>query len=512
MPRSPSKGRPGAAAAPGAPSGVLTGARRQGDKQGQSDGGVGKDAKAAASKPATRAVLRRQQLIPDSEGASGSASEVGNPGPDAPAAGGGQQQDQQSRAQQDQQVRQDQQAPPGQQSGEGGGQERLGVAAHMQQLQQLLGRIRALPLDDAVAGLLDALQLLAHTQRELLSDNLVLQEAREREQQRAQQAQQEAQQLRSRVRQLEDARSAAAAAAAGDGSADSQLAAVRAQLADAQARLSSLEGYLRKNGLDPASGRQLQQALERGGQAYMQVAALEQQTKQLQEELAAVKQQAGQAVGEPRGEVMAWAPADMPPDAIGAALADAAGISSGSILAVRRCFVPPHRGGPLAADSRGGAGGGPGGSSSSGQGAESSAQGVGGSGASGQGGDGAGSGEGRGKTPTALYSVILISQRFEGTVLGGRARKVLAHKRVPVWVEQRLSAEERQVRKRLVPLARQLRADGQRTRWRGAVLEQLVQRGSGRRQWERVVPPSPAAGGGGGLGAAAGTSGSGRAP
>ena len=132
--------------------------------------------------------------------------------------------------------------------------------------------------------------------------------------------------------------------------------------------------------------------------------------------------------------------------------------------------------------------------------------------ARGLGGDGGGSGgEGRGRTPTALYSVTLISQRFEGTVLGGRTRKVLAHKRVPVWVEQRLSAEERQVRKRLVPLARQLRADGLRTRWRGAVLEQLVQRGGGRRQWERVPPP-PAAGGGGGVGAAAGTSGSGGVP
>jgi hypothetical protein len=287
---------------------------------------------------------------------------------------------------------------------------------------------------------------------------------------------------------------------------------MREQLDAAREQLVHLETCLQQNGINPSSGQQLQQALERGAEAYIQLAALDQQQKQLREDLAAVKQelqqqQAGQAAADPRGEIAAWAPADMHPDAIAAALAHAAGISSGSILGVQRRFVPSYRGGAPAAGGRSSAGG----AGGSDQGAGSSAQGAGGigSGSGGSGGAGAGSGEGRGRAPMALYSILLVSQRFEGTMLGGRTRKRLAHERVPIWVEQQLSAEERQERKRLVPLARQLRADGQRTRWRGAALERLVQRGSGRGRWERVPPP-PAAGRDGD-GAAAGTSGSGGA-
>ena len=491
-------------------------------------GGAGRAAQQpqGARRTATGTGQRRAKLLFESAGASGdSTTAAGSSGSDAPASGGRQRQDQQQQqqqGQQDQQQQQDQhnqhnqQGQQGQPPGEGGQQQQgdPGVAANLEQIQQLLDSVNALPLDGAGAALRAPLatmiQLLLANQRRQLGEALEREEAWEKERQRAQRAED---QLRERMNLVRRAQSAAAEAAAGEESVASQLAAMRAELADAQARVASLEGFLRQAGLN--SGQQLQQSLERGSRAYMQqeahnaqVAALDRLAKQVQEELAVVKQQAGQPAGDPRGEVMAWAPADMHPDAIGAALADAAGISSGSILAVRRCFVPAA---PKPSQ-RSGDGGGAGSSSSDGQGAGSSAQGAGGSGASGQGRDSSSGGEGRGRPPTALYSITLISQRFEGTVLGGRTRKVLAHKRVPIWVEQRLSAEERQARKRLVPLARQLRVDGQRTRWRGAVLEKLVQRGSGRRQWERVVPPPPATGGGGGLGAAAGDSGSGRAP
>jgi hypothetical protein len=382
----------------------------------------------------------------------------------------------------------------------------------MQRVQQMLDIARTQEPSEPVAAILQALQLVVDGQRELLADSLERDEALLAEQQRAERAEQEVRQLRNRLRLLEEAQAAGATEADGESSAASQLAAMREQLDAARARLASLETCLQQNGISPSSGQQLQQALERGADAFMQLATLDQQQKQLREDLAAVKQQlqqqqAGQAAADPRGEIAAWAPADMHPDAIAAALAHAAGISSGSILGVQRRFVPSHRGGAPAA----GGGGSAGGADGSDQGAGSSAQGAGGSGGGSSGGAGAGSGEGRGRAPMALYSILLVSQRFEGTVLGGRTRKRLAHERVPVWVEQQLSAEERQARKRMVPLARQLRADGQRTRWRGAALERLVQRGSGRGRWERVPPPPAAGRDGDGAAAAAGTSGSGGA-
>jgi hypothetical protein len=91
----------------------------------------------------------------------------------------------------------------------------------------------------------------------------------------------------------------------------------------------------------------------------------------------------------------------------------------------------------------------------------------------------------------ALYVIRLVSSRHLPTVLGGRTRTTLRQKKVPIWLEESLDEEGRRRRRRLAPLARQLRADGVKVRWRGAKLEQLRVRAAGRKEWVEVDPLPP---------------------
>jgi hypothetical protein len=274
-----------------------------------------------------------------------------------------------------------------------------------------------------------------------------------------------------------------------------QLAGLQRQVEAMQQQLSDCGRVLQQAGLSgDRAGVELREALERSSEGYMQVAALQEEVTALKggklQELAdavrQLQQQQQQATAqrrEPRGEVMAWAPADMPPDTLQQHIARASGLSSGCILAVERRFVPPSR----AEADRGSSGGNSSGGNSSGGNSSGGGSPGGSSGAGGAGGNG-----GRARQPNALYSILLLHPRFEATVLGGRTRKALAVGRVPIWLEQRLSEEERQARNALKPHCAQLRRDGARTRWRGAVLERLVQQGNGRRRWEQVLPGPPA--------------------
>jgi hypothetical protein len=326
--------------------------------------------------------------------------------------------------------------------------------------------------------------------------------------------------LQAALRKLPQQPAPAMAAAAGGAAAaacSTEVSALQAQLAEVRTQLAgwqqqqtgwrqevgALNAFMEQAGFPAgATGEQLQQALDKGSSAYIQVGELKKELAKLKQDAATTAgvykldynsltsqikalqqqlQQGGPASREPRGEVMAWAPADMSPDAIATVVTTAAGLSSGCVVSVERRWVPP------------GAKGGEDGSS---KGRDGAARGTGGNNSSRVAAASAGpsssaGGRARGKQPMALYSITLLSERFERTVLGGRTRQGLAHRQAPVWLEQKLTPEERQQRKNLAPVARQLRADGERTRWRGAVLEHLKQRGS-KRQWVTVtIPPPP---------------------
>ena len=87
----------------------------------------------------------------------------------------------------------------------------------------------------------------------------------------------------------------------------------------------------------------------------------------------------------------------------------------------------------------------------------------------------------------------LRSQADVRAVLSGRTRMALKNAGLPFYVDDDLSYAERQQRRRLQPLRRQLRAQGKRTRWTKAQLQQRVRDAQGRWSWQVVsYPEAPA--------------------
>jgi hypothetical protein len=168
-----------------------------------------------------------------------------------------------------------------------------------------------------------------------------------------------------------------------------------------------------------------------------------------------------------------WAPADQGmEDRIAATLTAAARLSKGSVQYVACKFQ-------RRSNSKGGGGGNGSGTGGNGSGAGSSAAAA------------AAGGGSRGKEPLALYVVRLASSSLVPTVLGGRTRLFLRQQGAPMWLDMVLTPEERLVRKQQQSVARELRAKGVQTRWRGHILEERKERASGRYQWVQVPPPPP---------------------
>jgi hypothetical protein len=200
----------------------------------------------------------------------------------------------------------------------------------------------------------------------------------------------------------------------------------------------------------------------------------------LKEQLAQLEQQQQQRQHNTRApegaEIVVWAPADPGmADKIAATLTAAARLSKGSVQYVACKFQRRSSS-----------------SSSSGGGRDSSSSGgnssVAGSSAAAAAAAGGGS---RRKEPLALYVVRLASSSLVPTVLGGRTRLFLRQQGAPMWLDRVLTPEERQQRKQQQSVARELRAKGVQTRWRGHILEERTQRAAGRYQWVQVPPPPP---------------------
>jgi hypothetical protein len=102
-----------------------------------------------------------------------------------------------------------------------------------------------------------------------------------------------------------------------------------------------------------------------------------------------------------------------------------------------------------------------------------------------------------------MYVAIVASGRYLHAALGGKCRMALSSRQLPIWVDKLLTEEERAQRRKLAPLARQLRRDGVGVRWHGAELQQQVRRAGGGKQWQKVHPLPPGSGEAGAAGQAA---------
>jgi hypothetical protein len=286
-----------------------------------------------------------------------------------------------------------------------------------------------------------------------------------------------------------------AASAATEGL-SSSIDSMRAQLNAAQQKVNEVDTFLQRAGLGGEdAAAKLKAALDEGSEASMQVSNLQtahgilqvranghdSELRRLKEQLAQLEQQQQQQrqhnTRAPEGaEIVVWAPADPGmADKIAATLTAAARLSKGSVQYVACKFQRRSSS-----------------SSSSGGGRDSSSSGgnssVAGSSAAAAAAAGGGS---RRKEPLALYVVRLASSSLVPTVLGGRTRLFLRQQGAPMWLDRVLTPEERQQRKQQQSVARELRAKGVQTRWRGHILEERTQRAAGRYQWVQVPPPPP---------------------
>ena len=72
-------------------------------------------------------------------------------------------------------------------------------------------------------------------------------------------------------------------------------------------------------------------------------------------------------------------------------------------------------------------------------------------------------------------------------MLSGRTRAALKAAKVPLFVDSYLSQAQRERRKQLQPMQRQLRSRGVHTRWVVDELQQKVQDPQGRWSWQPVA-------------------------
>jgi predicted nucleic acid-binding Zn-ribbon protein len=307
------------------------------------------------------------------------------------------------------------------------------------------------------------------------------------------------QQLRKALQEQPTAAGAVAAASAEAEGLSSSLASMQQQLNAVKQTADEASAFLQRAGLGrEASAEKLKAALDEGSEASMKVSHLEtahgslqgrvnshdSELQRLKDQLARLEQQQQrqqqqqqqQQQHNPRApegaEIVVWAPADQGmEDRIAATLMAAARLSKGSVQYVACKF-----------QRRSSAGGNGSGSGGDGSGAGSSAAAAAAA---------AAGGGSRKKEPLALYVVRLASSSLVPTVLGGRTRLFLRQQGAPMWLDKVLTLEERLVRKQQQSVARELRAKGVQTRWRGHILEERKERARGRFQWVQVPPPPP---------------------
>jgi hypothetical protein len=197
---------------------------------------------------------------------------------------------------------------------------------------------------------------------------------------------------------------------------------------------------------------------------------LTQLREQLQQQSEQQRQQQQQHQPQPT-QFMAHAPVGMGGADLVTILAACGGVNPGSITTARIVWSP--RGAAAeGSDNVTASGGSSGGGSSGGGSSSRSASGV--------------------QRSMCLWEVTLKEGDLLNNMLGGRIRNNLRQAGHSIYVDAVLSAEERQQRKAMQQLRRELQQQGVRTRWSKATLMRWRSSGAdGRGSWEEV-PPLPA--------------------
>lgn len=290
-----------------------------------------------------------------------------------------------------------------------------------------------------------------------------------------------------------------------------QLAKMTEQVEQQQAATQATAAAVERHG-SFLSAMGVQDAASARGQARMwdstqPVAALQEQLRQTRAELATLTQQyeaqqvtsgqlhsAVQALQQQRDKqggtvtVVAHAPSDMHPDQLVEHLARCGGISTRSFLSARLVYEPRSSSSSEAAGGRQGQAGGQAGAAES---SRAAASGSGGAAADSSGAAGS-SRRAAGRQPLGVFEVTLASASLKDTYLGGRMRGNLRRANLRIYVEAKLTQQERAQRKALQQVRRSLIANGTKVRWVGLALQQWQAGGaSSRGQWVAVLPPPP---------------------
>jgi hypothetical protein len=295
------------------------------------------------------------------------------------------------------------------------------------------------------------------------------------------------------------------------------LAGMQQQLAGFKEQLDGMHAKLQGAGLqDEEQAKQLQESVNKGAQAYMEqqrlAARLERleaaastntsATPELANRLARAEAQLQAGAG--AGEIVVHGPAEWHPETVAQEVAMAGGVTPRAVLYVKLLAERAPAAGARNSNGSGSSGGhgsahdrgnsdgsghsngtasGSGGSSSNGgsrsgagnagqagssRGAEAQQRGDGSSGRGGAAGAGADTAAGaeRRDGATAVWLVRLAEKQLEGTFLGGRCRRVLKERQLPLYVDKALSSEERQQRRLMQPVKHQLRRRRRRRRRR----------------------------------------------
>ena len=501
--------------------------------------------KTAAAQPPKSQQARRQLLLPDQHRASNSrggaqqqdATARGRKGrqsatgaPAAGAEGGGSQTRSRSAAarlateaaasssQQQEQQQQQQQQQAAVTADESLGTAAADAATEQQQQQQQQGEGVQSPLREVLEGLwqreegevqpsmaqlAEAVWVVGQAALTAKGDCLAFQQQMEQVHKRQGELNQQLKKLLAMpgLQQQPTAAGAVAAASAEAEGLSSGIASMQQQLNAVQQKAEEGGTFLQRAGLGGEDAAdKLKTALDAGSEASMKVSNLQtahgilqgrvnghdSELQRLKDQLARLEQQQRQQQQQQHNppalegaEIVVWAPADPGmADKIAATLTAAARLSKGSVQYVACKFQRrSNSAGSKDSSSSGGNGGGAGSSAAAAAASAAAAAAAGGG--------------SRRKEPLALYVVRLASSSLVPTVLGGRTRLFLRQQGAPMWLDCMLTPEERRQRKQQQSVARELRAKGVQTRWRGHILEERRQRAGGRFQWVQVPPPPP---------------------
>jgi hypothetical protein len=187
------------------------------------------------------------------------------------------------------------------------------------------------------------------------------------------------------------------------------------------------------------------------------------------------------------GEVTC-ADADMHPDELVQHLARHGGMSTSSFTSARLIYAPRNSSSEAPRGGQAQAAGGEAGPAGSGRAAAG-----GGSGAAA--GSSAAAGSGRAaasRRPLGVFEITLASASLQDTYLGGRMRSNLRRAGLRIYVEAKLTQQQKAQRKALQQMRKDLVANGTKVRWVGLSLQQWQAGGaSSRGQWVAVPPPPP---------------------